>query len=82
MRELLASMEDEVVTVELDKNYTGKLLDSYSPSVTDSLIDITVSASHTLDQAIKILQEEDYQIKSIKPKSGRLEEFFLKSTGK
>ncbi len=92
IRTLLASMEDEVVSVELDREFQYPhdkggsrgvaSLASYSPRVTDSLIDLTVSASHTLDQAIKILQEEDYQIKSIKPKSGRLEEFFLKSTGK
>ncbi len=92
IRTLLASMEDEVVSVELDREFQCPpdkggfrgvaSLASYSPRVTDSLIDLTVSASHTLDQAIKILQEEDYRIKSIKPKSGRLEEFFLKSTGK
>ena len=75
-------MEDEVVTVELDKNYTGKLLESYTPSISDAFLDLTVSSKYTLDGAIRILQEEDYQIKSIKPKSGRLEEFFLKSTGK
>jgi hypothetical protein len=75
-------MEDEVVTVELDKNYTGKLLESYSPIITDNTLDLTVSSKYTLDGAIQILQKESYQIKSIKPKSGRLEEFFLKSTGK
>lgn len=82
IRTLLASMEDEIVTVELDKNYTGKLLESYTPSISDAFLDLTVSSKYTLDGAIRILQEEDYQIKSIKPKSGRLEEFFLKSTGK
>lgn len=80
IRTLLASMEDEVVNVELDKSYTGKLLESYSPVITENTIDLTVSSRYTLDDAIKILQKEDYQIKSIKPKSGRLEEFFLKST--
>ncbi len=82
IRTLLASMEDEVVTVELDKSYTGKLLESYSPSISDTFLDLTVSSKYTLDGAIQILQKEGYQIKSIKPKSGRLEEFFLKSTGK
>ena len=75
-------MEDEVVTVELDKKYIGKHLESYSPIISDNIIDLTVSSKYILDGAIRILQEEDYQIKSIKPKSGRLEEFFLKSTGK
>jgi ABC-2 type transport system ATP-binding protein len=82
IRTLLASMEDEVVTVDLDQNYTGQSLEQYSPVISDNTVDLTVSSTHILDNAIKILQQEDYQIKSIKPKSGRLEEFFLKSTGK
>ncbi len=82
MKELLASMEDEVVSIELDKSYIGKQLESYAPSIVDMTIDLTVSSIHTLDTAIHILQQSDYKIKSIKPKSGRLEEFFLKSIGK
>ena len=82
IRTLLASMEDEVVTVELDREYIGKNLEKYTPSIDMQSADLTVSSSYSLDQAIQILQKEDYQIKSIKPKSGRLEEFFLKSTGK
>lgn len=82
IRELLASMEDEVMTIELDREYVGKNLEKYTPVLDMQSADLTVSSSHSLDQAIKILQEEDYQIKSIKPKSERLEEFFLKSTRK
>ncbi|MBC7503795.1 ABC transporter ATP-binding protein [Candidatus Gracilibacteria bacterium] len=82
IRTLLASMEDEVVTVELDREYVGKNLDKYTPVFDMQSADLTVSSNHSLDQAIQILQEEEYQIKSIKPKSGRLEEFFLKSTAK
>lgn len=75
-------MEDEVMSVELDKTYQGNSLDIYAPNISDATIDITISSQHTLDNAIKILQKEDYKIKSIQPKSGKLEEFFLKSTGK
>ena len=49
--------------------------------ITDQSLDLTVSSKHTLDAALQILQKEEYKIRSIKPKSGRLEEFFLKSTG-
>jgi ABC-2 type transport system ATP-binding protein len=52
MRELLASMEDEVVSVDLDKNYTGQSLEQYSPVITENTIDLTVSSTHTLDAAI------------------------------
>ncbi len=82
IKQLLASMENEVVSVEVDKKYTGELLELYSPIISDTLIDLTISANHTLDDAIQIFQKEWYKIQGIKPKSGRLEEFFLKSTGK
>jgi len=123
MRELLASMEDEVVSVELDREFQGSRdnegsgvgsrhslvseagnldpqntehgfraeksrndgaigLQDYSPVITDTTLDLTISSAHPLDEAIKILQSGGYKIKNIKPKSGRLEEFFLKSTGK
>ena len=84
IRELLASMEDEVVSIELDREYdlNTKSLANYAVEIHDTLIDVTVSSKHTLDDAIQLLQTEGYKIKSIKPKSGRLEEFFLKSTGK
>lgn len=82
IKELLASMEDEVITIELDKEYGGNSLEKYSLNSHNTLIDLTVSSHSTLNDAIKILQKEDYKIKSIQPKSGKLEEFFLKSTGK
>ncbi len=75
-------MEDEVVSVELDREFISSSLDAYAPSAHDTAVDLTVSAKHTLDEAIKILQAEGYRISSLKPKSGRLEEFFLKSTKK
>lgn len=82
IRELLASMEDEVVSIELDREFSEEILSEYSPVVSEFMIDLTISSKHTLDEAIKILQNGGYKIKAIKPKSGRLEEFFLKSTGK
>ena len=82
MRTLLDSMEDESLIIELDREHTGKSLEDYAPIPHDTALDITVSSKHTLDDALAILQKEGYKIKNIKPKSGRLEEFFLKSTKK
>lgn len=84
IKKLLASMEDEVITVELDRNYDAPVetLGEYAPVTSDTSLDLTVSSAHTLNAALMILQLEGYGIKSIKPKSGRLEEFFLKSTKK
>ena len=50
-------MEDEVVSVELDKNYTGKSLEQHLPVITENIVDLTVSSTHTLDNAIKVLQD-------------------------
>lgn len=82
IKELLASMENEIITIELNTSYIGNSLVHYSPISNETMIDLTISSHNTLDDAIKILQNEDYKIKSIQPKSGKLEEFFLKSTGK
>lgn len=82
MRELLASMEDEVVALDLDRSYSGEALSVYDPVIGDRVIDLTISSQHTLDNALQILQKDGYQIRSIRAKSGRLEEFFIKSTGK
>ena len=80
IRELLASMEDEVITIDLDRSYSGSTLDEYHPVHLENAVDLTVSSHHTLDRAIQMLQSEWYKIRTMKPKSGRLEEFFLKST--
>ena len=79
---LLASMEDEVISIELNKKFSWNHLDSYVPKYSEHTIDLTVSSKYPLDEALKIIQNEGYIIRSAKPKSGRLEEFFLKSTGK
>lgn len=68
--------------VELDRVFDSHSFTSYRPHAHDSAVDLTVSSQHTLDNALNILQKEGYKIRTIQPKSGRLEEFFLKSTGK
>lgn len=75
-------MEDEVITIDLDKKYTGQALEKYAPKSEGDSVDVTISSKYSLDDAIKILGQEGYKIISMKPKSGRLEEFFLKSTKK
>lgn len=85
IRQLLATMEDEVVSIDLDKKAETHLLNElsdYIPVVSEGGIDVTVSSKHSLNTALSIIQSQEYKIQSIKPKSGRLEEFFLKSTKK
>ena len=74
-------MEDEVVSIELDRDYKEiEALRPYVPKNGERSVDIQISHKNTLDHAIQILQSEKYQIRAIQPKSGRLEEFFIKST--
>ena len=73
-------MEDEVTTIDLDRTYSGGSLSDYRPVTHDESIDLTVSREQPLDRAIGILRESGYVIKNIKPKSGRLEEFFVRHT--
>ena len=81
IKKLLASMEDEVVSIELDRDYKEiEALRPYVPKNGERSVDIQISHKNTLDHAIQILQSEKYQIRAIQPKSGRLEEFFIKST--
>ena len=83
IKALLASMEDETVTIDLDRDFTHtQELSVYSPILHESTIDLTISREHTLDSAIRIIQQNGYSIKNIRPKSGRLEEFFVRNTQK
>lgn len=81
IKELLASMEDESVTIDLDRAYIDSdLLSAYHPVIRDTTIDITVSRKENLDSALSLLHSKKYVIKNIRPKSGRLEEFFIRHT--
>lgn len=74
-------MEDESVTIDLDRTFeSSELFAEYSPILHDTTIDLTISREHTLDRALEILHKEKYIIKNIRPKSGRLEEFFIRHT--
>lgn len=85
IKELLASMEHEVMSIDLDTAYDDMHsweLSQYNPQRNDTWVDISVSYKHSLDDAIRILQWQWYKIRSMRPKSGRLEEFFLRKTKK
>ncbi len=86
IKKLLASMKDEIVSIDLDKDSDGieknPNLIAYCPEKTETGVNITVSEKNTLDHAIALLQQSGYRILSIQPKSGRLEEFFLNQTKK
>lgn len=74
-------MEDESVAIDLDRTFeSSEIFASYSPELHDTTIDLIISREHTLDKALELLHQEKYIIKNIRPKSGRLEEFFVRHT--
>jgi ABC-2 type transport system ATP-binding protein len=81
IKSLLASMEDESVTIDLDRRFEStEELSPYAPMIQNETVDITISREHTLDVALKSISKAGYIIKNIRPKSGRLEEFFIRNT--
>ena len=81
IKSLLASMEDESVTIDLDRPFEHIAeLSPYTPLIQNETVDITISREHTLDAALKSIHKAGYVIKNIRPKSGRLEEFFIRNT--
>lgn len=81
IKALLASMEDESVTIDLDRPFVdGDNLSKYTPLIHGETVDITISRECTLDVALSIVHQKGYVIKNIRPKSGRLEEFFIHHT--
>jgi ABC-2 type transport system ATP-binding protein len=81
IKSLLASMEDESITIELDKAFTNtNAFHAYSPVIHGETVDLTISNTHTLDDVLKLFQSHGYGIKNIRSKSGRLEEFFIRNT--
>lgn len=83
IKKILSSLESEVIHIDLDRPYEHTdELSAYNIATEGDGIDVTITKKHTLDEAIRILQQHKYTIHSISPKSGRLEEFFLNSTKK
>ena len=83
IKRLLASMEDESITIDLDRNFEHiNELSLYAPILHESTIDITISRKNTLDSVLQFLNKHKYIIKNIRSKSGRLEEFFVRNTKK
>lgn len=86
IKKLLANMDDETFIFDLDKNPDEKLLavfQSHSASLPrEKSLELTLTKAYPLNSAVLDLNREGYQVTSLRNKTNRLEEFFVKHTNK
>lgn len=85
IKALLASMEEETFVFDLGSNVSSDGVAKLQPfrvSVGDRSVELTLTKEHTLDKAILALHGLGLEVKSLRNKTNRLEEFFVQKTGK
>ncbi len=85
IKELLAGMERETFVFDLDRDLSPDetaTLQTFEAERGERSVEMTVSGGHTLDQAILALHGLHLQVKSLRNKTNRLEEFFVKKTAR
>lgn len=83
IKDLLASMEDESVTLDLNQAPAQEILlelASFHPRATQQSLEVTVNRQHSLSQAIQRLSGSGLEVLSLRNTSNRLEEYFLRMT--
>lgn len=85
IKTLLASMEEETFVFDLGSNVSADGVAKLAPFqavIGDRSIELTLTKEHTLDKAILALHGLGLEVKSLRNKTNRLEEFFVQKTGK
>lgn len=85
IKTLLASMEEETFVFDLGSDVSADgaaKLQPFRVSVGDRSVELTLTKEHTLDKAILALHGLGLEVKSLRNKTNRLEEFFVQKTGK
>jgi ABC-2 type transport system ATP-binding protein len=86
IKTLLANMHEETFVFDLDKTPDEKLLGTLSKaqakSAGDGTLELTLTKEYSLNTAVLDLNKEGYQVKSLRNKTNRLEEFFIHHTSK
>ncbi|MFZ1627115.1 MAG: ABC transporter ATP-binding protein [Candidatus Moraniibacteriota bacterium] len=85
IKALLASMEEETFIFDLGTSVSPEGLSKLSPflAVSDGQsIELTLTKEHTLDKALLALHGLGLEVKSLRNKTNRLEEFFVQKTRK
>lgn len=85
IKDLLAGMENESVTLELNRAPEEAVLVSlaaFEPRVTETALQVTVNRAYSISQVVGILTGVGLEVLSLRNTSNRLEEYFLRMTQK
>ncbi len=84
IKTLLANMNEEAFVFDLDKDpddaLTAKLALHHPAHPAPATLELTLTKAYTLNDAVNDLNKEGYQVKSLRNKTNRLEEFFISHT--
>jgi ABC-2 type transport system ATP-binding protein len=84
IKTLLANMDEETFVFDLDKDPNEKLLKEFSTHGAvrpgDHALELTLTKTYPLNTAVLDLNTHGFQVKSLRNKTNRLEEFFMKHT--
>ena len=86
IKKLLANMDDETFVFDLDKDPDEKLVSTFAIHAAkrprEMSLELTLTKAYPLNSAVLDLNKEGYHVQSLRNKTNRLEEFFVKHTNK
>ncbi len=85
IKDLLASMTDESLIFDLDRPFeipSAPALSVFHPVAEEKSVILTVNEEHPVGVVVQLLAEAGYTVRSMRNKSNRLEEYFLRMTQK
>ncbi len=86
IKKLLANMDDETFVFDLDKDPDEQLIKTFAAHTAfrprEMSLELTLTKEYTLNSAVLDLNREGYHVASLRNKTNRLEEFFVKQTQK
>ena len=85
IKALLAGMEEEKFVFDLGSSIPAEEVPTLAPFsvvVGDHSVELTLTKEHTLDKALLVLHGLGLEVKSLRNKTNRLEEFFVQKTRK
>jgi ABC-2 type transport system ATP-binding protein len=83
IKTLLETMERETIVFDLTTDLSPTALASlapFGPTPLDRSVELTLTKERTLDQALRALHGLGLEVRSLRNKTNRLEEFFLQKT--
>ena len=84
IKELLASMDDETFVFDLDRdpgdNIVERMRRFKAKRTEESMLEMTLTKEYSLNAAVVALNEAGFLVRSLRNKTNRLEEFFIRRT--